>query len=180
MLRIAAGSSPVSRSVPRSASTIEPRQGCEVSPDIESIAASMASTPASTAASTLAADDAGGVVGVEVDRQADLLAERRDQLPRRRRLEQPGHVLDAEDVGARRLELLGEADVVFQVVLRAARIEDVAGVADGALAELAGVAHRVHRDAHVLDPVEAVEDAEEVDAGRRPPRCTKNFTTLSG
>ena len=40
------------------------------------------------------------VVGVEVDRQPDLLAERRHQLPRRRRLEQPGHVLDADDVGA--------------------------------------------------------------------------------
>ena len=40
-------SSPVSRSVCRSASTIEPRQGCEVPPEKASIAASTASTPAS-------------------------------------------------------------------------------------------------------------------------------------
>ncbi len=38
-----------------SACTSEPRFGCEVSPLIESMAASTASTPASTAASTLAA-----------------------------------------------------------------------------------------------------------------------------
>ena len=42
--------------MPFSASTIEPRQGCEVLPEKESIAASMASTPLSTAASTVAAD----------------------------------------------------------------------------------------------------------------------------
>ena len=96
-------------------------------------------------------------------------AERRDQLPRRGRLEQARHVLDADDVGAGRLQLAREADIVFEAVLGAVGIEDVAGVADGALAELARLAHRVHRDAHVLDPVEAVEDAEEVDAARRPP-----------
>jgi hypothetical protein len=39
-----------------SASTIEPRQGCEVLPDSASIAASTASTPLSTAASTVAAE----------------------------------------------------------------------------------------------------------------------------
>ena len=73
------------------------------------MAASIASTPASTAASTLAPGDAGGVVGVEVDRQADLLLERLDQDARGGGLEQPGHVLDAEDVAARGLELLGQA-----------------------------------------------------------------------
>ena len=57
-----------------SASTSEPRQGCEVLPESASIAASTASTPASTAASTVAADSARRVVGVEMDRQADLLA----------------------------------------------------------------------------------------------------------
>ena len=53
---MASGSRPVSRSEWRSASTMEPRLGCEVSPLMESIAASKASTPASTAASTLAAE----------------------------------------------------------------------------------------------------------------------------
>ncbi len=46
---------PGSRGPCRSASTIEPRFGCDVSPLIESIAPSTASAPASIAASTLAA-----------------------------------------------------------------------------------------------------------------------------
>ena len=48
-------SSPVSRSVRARASTIEPRQGCEVLPERLSIAASTASTPAREAARMLAA-----------------------------------------------------------------------------------------------------------------------------
>ena len=58
-------------------------------------------------------------------------------------------------------------DVVLEVVLRLARIAEVAGVADRRLAQLARLAHGVDRDAHVLDPVERVEDAEQVDAGAR-------------
>ncbi len=46
-------SSPVSRSVRATASTIEPRHGCEVFPEKLSIAASTASTPAREAARML-------------------------------------------------------------------------------------------------------------------------------
>ena len=52
---MAAASSPVSRSPPRSAAATEPRQGCDVPPDSASMQRSTASTPASLAASTLAA-----------------------------------------------------------------------------------------------------------------------------
>ena len=86
---------------------------------------------------------------------------------RRARLAQAGHVLDAEDVRAGALQLARERDVVLQVVLRLARIGEVAGVADRRLAQLARLAHGVDRDAHVLDPVQRVEDAEQVDAGAR-------------
>ena len=74
-----------------------------------------------------------------------------------------GHVLDAEDVHAGLLELLREVDVVLERVLARA-VEQVAGVADRAFAERAGLEHGVDRHAHVLDPVERIEDAEEVDA----------------
>ncbi len=47
-------SSPVSRSVWRSASTTEPRQTCEVLPDSASMAQSTASTPAAAAARIVA------------------------------------------------------------------------------------------------------------------------------
>ena len=52
--------------------------------------------------------DAARVVRVEMDRQADLFLQRLDQRERRARLAQPGHVLDAEDVRAGRLQLARE------------------------------------------------------------------------
>ena len=132
----------------------------------ESIAASTASTPASTAASTVAAADARGVVRVEMDRQADLLSQRLDQDAPPRGFSRPAMSLIAEDMAAGPLELLGELDVIGERIFGAVGIENVAGVADRAFGELAGLAHRVDRDAHVLDPVEAVEDAEQVHARR--------------
>ena len=124
-----------------------------------------------------------GVVGVEVDRQAGLLAQRRRPASRAAAgFSSPAMSLMPRMWAPARFQLLGEADIVFEVVLGAVGIEDVAGVADGAFAELARLAHRVHRDAHVLDPVEAVEDAEEVDAGLRrladeeaAPRCRDSW-----
>ena len=85
-----------------------------------------------------AGGDAAGVVGVEVDGEADLLLQRLDQREGGRGLEEPGHVLEAEDVGAGVAQLLAHGDVVFQVVLGAGGVEDVAGVADRRLADLAG------------------------------------------
>jgi vacuolar-type H+-ATPase subunit B/Vma2 len=61
-------------------------------------------------------------------------------------------------------QLLGQADVVFQVVFAALGVEQVAGVAQRAFAQCAGVDHRVHRHAHVVDPVERVETRKHVHA----------------
>ena len=83
--------------------------------------------------------DAAGVVGVEVDRQADLLLQRAYQFARGARLAHAGHVLDGQDVRAGLLQFLGQLDVVLQVVLRPRRVEHVAGVADRRLAERAGL-----------------------------------------
>ena len=164
---MASGSRPVSRSVWRSASTIEPRQGCEVRPDMASMAASTASTPASTAASTLApAMPEVSWVWKWIGRPTSSLS----ALIRTRAAagrSRPGHVLDAQDVAAGGLQLLGQPDIVGERVLGAVRIEDVAGVADRTLGELARLAHGVDRDPHVLDPVQAVEDAEQVHPGSR-------------
>ena len=65
--------------------------------------------PASIAASRVAELAAGGVVGVQVHRQVEPLAQRGDQGARRRRAQQPGHVLDREDVRPGLDDLLGEA-----------------------------------------------------------------------
>ena len=117
---------------------------------------------------------------MEVDRQAVSSCSVATSLRRRGGLQQARHVLEAEDVGAGLLQLVGQADVVLQVVLGAVGIEDVAGVADRAFAELVRLEHRVHRDAHVLDPVQAIEHAEDVDAGVGRLRARRTCTTLSG
>ena len=49
-----------------------------------------------------------------MNRQANLLTQRPDQLLRRVGTAEAGHVLDREDVGAHALELLGELDVVLE------------------------------------------------------------------
>ena len=62
------------------------------------------------------------------------------------------------------LQCLGHLHVVLQVVLGARTVEEVAGVADGGFADGAGFNHRIHRHAHVVDAVERVEHAEDIDA----------------
>ena len=106
----------------------------------------------------------GGVVRVQVDGDADLLLEGADELLGGVRLEQAGHVLDGQHMCAAALELLGKVHVVFQRVAVARRVEDVAGVAHGALEELALTQHLVHGGLHVRHPVERVEHAEHIDA----------------
>ena len=61
------------------------------------------------------------------------------------------------------LQLLGQTDVVLQVVLAALGIEQVTGVAQRAFAQGTGFQHRVHGDTHVVDPVERVKDAEHIN-----------------
>jgi hypothetical protein len=117
-------------------------------------------------------------MGVEVDRQADLVLERGISTGGGG-FQEARHVLEPQHMGAGGLQLLGHGDVVLQVVFRAVGVEDVAGVADRAFADLAGLQHRIHRDAHVLDPVEAVEDAEDIDP--LSAACMDELrTTLSG
>jgi hypothetical protein len=83
------------------AATIAPRDGCEVMPDIEEMAASTTSTPALAAAIIGGDAVAGGVVGVEVDREVgEGRAQDLDEQGRGAGLEQAGHVLDGEHVGA--------------------------------------------------------------------------------
>ena len=107
---------------------------------------------------------AGGVVGVQVDGQAHLVLEGRDQLLGRIGLEQAGHVLDAQQMGAPLLQLLGHVHIVFEGIFIPLGVQNVAGVADGGLAELALLEDLVHGHLHAGEPVQRVEDAEHVDA----------------
>ncbi len=110
--------------------------------------------------------DAAGVVRVEVDRNADLVLERLDQFLRGERAADAGHVFDREEVRAHLLQLLRELHVVLEGEFVPSGIEDVAGVADGGLANRMGLVHRFHRDLEVRQVVERIEDAENVHARR--------------
>ena len=109
---------------------------------------------------------AGGVVGVDVDRQVEPLAQRTHQPPGGVRSQQAGHVLDRQDVGARVHDLLGQAEVVVQGVETLGGVEQVRGVAERDLGDRGpGLPDGVDRRTHLTHVVQGVEDAEDVDPG---------------
>lgn len=67
-------------------------------------------------------------------------------------------------MGASLFEFACKVGIIFQVILRARRIQDIARVADGCFTQLVFFGYGIHRDAHVLNPVEAVEHTEQVYA----------------
>ena len=101
---------------------------------------------------------------VEMQRQVRFLPERREKRFCRRRFQQARHVLDGDHVCAGLFQFLQQADVIGEIVFRSGTVVEVARVADRALADLAALDHRIHRDAHVLDPVETIENSEHIDA----------------
>ena len=100
---------------------------------------------------------------VEMDRQADFGFQRFDQYFGCIRLEHAGHVFQAQNMGTGRFQLLAHSNIVFQVVLRSVRIKNVAGIANGTFANLTVLNHRIHRDTHVFNPVQAIKHAENID-----------------
>ena len=111
---------------------------------------------------------ARGVVRVQVHRQVEPVPQRGHQGPGGRRAQQPGHVLDRQDVRPGVDDPLGQPQVVVQRVELLPGVGQVAGVAERHLGDRRpGAAHRLDRRPHLLDVVERVEDPEDVDAGRR-------------
>ena len=107
----------MSRSVCRSASTIEPRQGCEVPPEKASIAASTASTPGSAAARTVAAAmPLVSWVWKWIGRPTSSFSAL-TSAQAAGGLQQPRHVLEAEHMRAGVAQLPAHGDVVLEVVL---------------------------------------------------------------
>ena len=132
------------------------------------LAASTASAPARLAASRVASWPPAVSWVCTCTGQVEALAQRGDELLGRSGAQQPGHVLDRQDVRAGGDHLLGKPQVVVERVERLVRVEQVAGVAHGHLGDRgAGREHGVDRRLHLVDVVERVEDAEDVDAGGR-------------
>ncbi len=103
-------------------------------------------------------------MGVEMDRQIGFFTQRLEKHTCSRRLQQPRHILQRNDMRAGLFNLLGQIDVIFKVVFGAVRIENIACIADGCFAELILFQNSIHRHAHVFNPVEAVEHAEDIHA----------------
>ena len=101
---------------------------------------------------------------MEMNRQAHLLLERRHQLAGGGRFAQARHIFDAKDMGAGLFKFFRHRDVVLQRVFLFIGIGEIAAVANCGLAQATGLADLVDRDPHILDPVQAIEDAEHIDA----------------
>ena len=123
---------------------------------------------------------AATLVAVQVNRQVDSILEGRDQGVGRFWLQEAGHILDGDDVGTGLFHLLGEIRVVLQRVLLAAIVKDIARVAEGRLRELALLTDFVNRQRHVVELVQAVEDAEDIDAvlGREGEELAHDFRRI--
>ena len=107
-----------------------------------------------------------GVVGVHVHGQVEFAAQGGDQLGRRGRAQQAGHVLDGQNVGAGFDDLLGQLQVVVQGVELLPRVGQITGVRHGDLGDAgAGLQDGVDGRAHLGDVVERIEDPEDVHAG---------------
>ncbi len=108
--------------------------------------------------------DAAGVVGVKVDGDFDFFAQGFYQFEGGVRFAEAGHVFDGKKMCAEFFELLGHCDVILQGVFGPRFVEHVAGVADSRLADGAGFESGVDGNAHIVDGIEGIEDAEDVDA----------------
>ena len=110
--------------------------------------------------------NAAGVMGVEMDRQAHFLFQRAHQKPRACGLQQPRHIFQPQNMRPRRAQFAPARHIVIQIILRARRIKNIAGVADRAFADLARLHHGIHRHPHVFHPVQAVKHPEHIHANQ--------------
>ncbi len=131
------------------------------------MAQSTMSTPASRGKEIGGDLVVGGVVGVQMDGDADLLFQRRDELLCAVWLQKADISLTQRVVGAALFQFLREIHIVLKRVFVALWVEDVAGVAHGGFQQPAGAQDRVHRRLHARNPVQGVEHAENVDPAFR-------------
>ena len=103
-------------------------------------------------------------MGVKVDRNTDLITQHVNQRLGSVRLEQACHILNAEHVRTHALQLFGDLDVIGKRKLLALGVEDVARITNRRFANLPGPLDRLHGNFHIGQPVERIENAEDVDA----------------
>ena len=101
---------------------------------------------------------------MQVDRYADGGFQAAYEAVCSLRLQQAGHILDGDNVGAGFFQLLRHVYIVFEVVFIASWVKNIAGVAQSCFGNLAGFTDSVDRKTHVIKTVQAVKNTENVDA----------------
>src|SRR5258705_7938288 len=94
----------------------------------------------------------------------DFLAKGANELKSGVRLAKAGHVFDGQEMRPELFQLLGHGDVIFERIFSAARIENVAGVANGGVADRASFEHSIDSPAHVFSGVERIQNSKGVHA----------------
>ena len=79
----------------------------------------MPAAPASAAFEVGHIAQAGGRMGMHINRQLDVFAQRRDKVVAFLRRHDARHILDAERIAAKRFDLLAQGDEHLQIVNRA-------------------------------------------------------------
>ena len=143
---------------------MELRFGWLVEPDMEASARSTTSTCASFASSTeAAATPLVSCVWKWTGRPISSF-KRLHQLIGGVRTAHAGHVLDGEEMRAHFFQFLRQLDVIFEGILGALRVEDVAGVTNCRLANGVGFLHRFHGHLQIRRVIERIKDAENINA----------------
>ena len=106
----------------------------------------------------------GGVVGMQVDWDANLLFQRGNQLFGGVGLQQAGHILDCQHVGAPLFQFLRQIHIVPQSIFILCLVQNVAGIAHGGLQQLSLIQHLIHGHFHSWNPVQRVEHAEYINS----------------
>ena len=159
---------PVSRSVWARAATSDDADGWLVVPAMGADATSTASTPAADAASRVASWPPGVSCVCRCTGRSKRSRKAVTSFAAAEGRSRPGHVLDGEHVRAGLDDLVGQSQVVVERVQVFGGVEQVAGVADGHLGDGAALGeHGLDGRPHLVDVVQRVEDAEDVDAGGR-------------
>ena len=107
--------------------------------------------------------DAARIVRVEVNGNANLFTQRFHQFESGIRLAQTSHILNGQKVRTKFLELLRQRDVILQRILRAPFVENIPCITNRHFAHRSRFQRRVNGHAHVVNGIERIEDAEDVD-----------------
>lgn len=103
------------------------------------------------------------VVGVDVDGEVGvLLADAADKEGGSVGLENTSHILDTKDINVESDKVVNELEIVFKVILLVG-VKHVTAVANGTLANTAGLLDSLDTNLELVDVVEGIEDTEDID-----------------